>query len=175
VALIRNRRNDLVLTTVRNAALALILAAASASAQPAAAPLTTQDVDAIRAMLTSDFTSAAMAHNFDALAAIVTDDARLMPAGAPTVAGRAAIRGYLERNWGPLPIAQFEQTVDEVDGRGGLAFARGSMKLAVQIEGGPRIYNEGKFLMVLEKQANGSWLIAICMYSSDLEKPEVRG
>ncbi len=138
-----------------------------------AGSLSDEDASAIRSIMQGEFTALMIAHDFGGLVGKMTKDVVFMPAGEPAIQGASPFQEWLDRNWGPLPIAEVEQKVDEVDGRGDLAFARGRYSITVEIEGIPKIHDQGKFLVVLEKQAGGSWLISNIMYSRDTEKPQV--
>jgi ketosteroid isomerase-like protein len=39
----------------------------------------------------------------------------------------------------------------------------------------PEIRDQGKYLMILEKQPDGSWLVSTASYSRNIARPEVQG
>jgi ketosteroid isomerase-like protein len=43
----------------------------------------------------------------------------------------------------------------------------------VEIEGVPRITDEGKYLVIFEKQPDGTWLMSTINYSRNTAKPTV--
>ena len=142
----------------------------ASSAAATAEPLAAADLAAIRGT-DSGFTTAAEAGNAAGVAAMYLPDAHLMPPNAAAIQGRDAI----EKFWGGLLGAyqiQFSVTSDEVEGRGDLAYARGHYTLdgTPKAKGAP-IHDEGKFLEILRRQADGSWRYAVDMYSSDLPAP----
>ena len=103
-------------------------------------------------------------------AALYTEDAVLMPPNQPMVQGRAAIQTWKEAS---PTFTEFNLTVEEIDGRGDLAFVRGTYSLTMELEGAPEpIQDTGKFLDILQKQEDGSWLIAVDIFNSDLPLPE---
>ena len=117
----------------------------------------------------SAFAGAAGSGDPAAVAAMYLADARLMPPNAPTVEGREAIRKF----WGGLLEThrlKFDVVADEIEGRGDLAYARGhyTFDATPKAKDGAPIHDEGKFLEVLRRQADGSWRYAVDMYSSDL-------
>jgi uncharacterized protein (TIGR02246 family) len=145
--------------------------AGSPSRAAAAGPLAAEEVAAIRG-IDSAFAAAAESGNAEAVAALYTTDARLMPPNEPVVKGREAIQKF----WGGFLAAysvKFEITADEVEGRGDLAYARGryTMDGTPKAGGPPPFHDEGKYLEVLRRRADGSWQYAVDMYSSDLPAP----
>lgn len=131
--------------------------------------LSDEDVAAIKAS-TEAYMQAARSEDSAARAALYTEDAVLMPPNQPMVQGRAAIQEWSEA----LPTEmEFNLTVEEIDGRGDLAFVRGTYSLAVVPEGAPEpIKDTGKFIEIRRKQEDGSWLIAVDIFNSDLPLPE---
>jgi len=135
------------------------------------APLAAADLAAIRAT-DSAFTTAMGAGDAAGVAALYLPDARLLPPNAPRIEGREAI----QRFWGGFVDAyQLKITVtsDEVEGRGDLAYARGRFTLDAtpKAAGAAPLHDEGKFLVVLRRQPDGSWRYVVDMYSSDLPAP----
>jgi ketosteroid isomerase-like protein len=61
----------------------------------------------------------------------------------------------------------------EIDGRGDLAFERSAFVVSFIPEGVTEpTTNPGKYLNIWRKQADGSWLIAINIWNSDLPLTE---
>lgn len=146
-------------------------ACAAPSQQPAG--LSAEDVAAIRKLTEEDFPAHLAAHDFEGVGGLLTDDAVIMPFGEPAQEGKATIIDVLERNWGSLPIAEFTQRTVKIEGRGDLAYARGTYAIKVQGEGMPEIRDQGKYLTILEKQPDGRWLVSTTSYSRNIAKPEV--
>jgi len=62
--------------------------------------------------------------------------------------------------------------LDEVDGRGDLAFVRSSYRMTMEIPGAPGpVTDEGKFVEIRRKQADGRWLVAVDIFNSNLPPP----
>jgi uncharacterized protein (TIGR02246 family) len=146
--------------------------AGTASVAAGAEPLAAEEVAAIRG-LDSAFASAAESGNAGAVAALYTTDARLMPPNEPVVKGREAIQKF----WGGFLAAysvKFVIAADEVEGRADLAYARGryTMDGTPKAAGAPPFHDEGKYLEVLRRGADGHWQYAVDMYSSDLPVPK---
>jgi len=164
--------------SLKNGASVILLAlmgfaCAAPSQQPAG--LSAEDVAAIRKLTQEDFTALLAAHDFEGVGGLLADNAVIMPFGEPAQEGKATIVDVLQRNWGVLPIADFSQESIKIDGRGDLAYARGTYEITVQGEGMPRIHDQGKYLMILEKQPDGSWLVSTASYSRNIAKPEIEG
>ncbi|UCF19414.1 MAG: nuclear transport factor 2 family protein [Gemmatimonadota bacterium] len=152
----------------------IIAGAAAACAAPAEdVSLSQEDRDRITRGIEQGMTEAGVSGAWAELADHFTADAYHMPAGEPSVVGRESIRDYLARNWGVLPVTEMTQAIDKLDGYDGLAYARGTYHITVDDGGSLVIRDRGKFLIIAEKQADGSWQIATSMYSRDTAKPEV--
>lgn len=151
---------------------ALALALASTACQPPAqqaGPLSEEDVAAIRSS-TESFAQAMLAGDPATVAGFFAEDAVAMPPNQPAVEGRAAIQAWLEA----LPtVTQDELRLVEVTGRGEIAYGRGMYAMTVMPEGAHEsIQDSGKYVVILQKQADGSWLIAVDIWNSDLPLAE---
>ncbi|NIM48162.1 MAG: DUF4440 domain-containing protein [Gemmatimonadales bacterium] len=145
-----------------------VLALAMAGCQ-AAGPLSDQDLAAI-GDLRQAYVDAVLAGDAAAVAALFTEDATEMPPNLPAAEGRAAIQARYEAEGG---ATEFTITPAETEGRGTLAFERGTYSVTMTIEGAPEpIMDTGKYLVICEKQADGSWLMAATIWNSDLPLPE---
>lgn len=152
---------------------AVALAAASMACQPPAqeaGPLSEEDLAAIRAVPQS-YTEAVLASDWTAVAAHYTEDAVLMAPNEPAIEGRAAIQASYEAM--PVTVTEYTNTMVEIEGRGDLAYARGVISAVGTIEGMPEPVSDTiKYLTVLRKQPDGSWLVIRTCWSSDLPLPE---
>ena len=148
------------------AALALTITAC----QPQAGPLSAEDEAAIRDGAQS-FVRAALAGDWAAAAATFTEDAIRMPPNAPIVEGRAAIQADEEESGAVLE--DLTLTSVEIDGRDGLSYERGTYSITYTVPGIPEpMRDTGKYIAILRKQPDGSWLFAIDIWNSDLPLPE---
>jgi ketosteroid isomerase-like protein len=84
---------------------------------------------------------------------------------SPLVEGLEAIKGV---DW--VRAIEHENSIVQIDGQGDLAFARGTLSLLLDYEGA--VKEENKFLYILRKQPDGSWLWAIWINNSDQPLPE---
>ncbi|MEE8116597.1 MAG: DUF4440 domain-containing protein [Gemmatimonadales bacterium] len=137
--------------------------------QPQPAALTDTDRDAIRASLDA-FTDAALAQDWDAIVALYTEDAVLMPPNGPAVTGHAEIRD----SWVAFPpLSAIHAEMVEIEGVGDLAYVRGTYHIVMDVEGSPE--DTGKFLEIRRRQDDGAWLIVRDIYNSDVPLPEPDG
>jgi len=139
------------------------------SCQREAGPLSDDDVAAIKASIEA-YMQAVRSEDSAATAALYTENAVLMPPNESMIQGRAAIQTWEEA--GPI-TTEFNLTVEEIDGRGDLAFVRGTYSITVVLEGAPEpIQDTGKYVEIRRKQPDSSWLIAVDIFNSDLPLPE---
>lgn len=159
--------------TPRTSTLTLFaLAWAIAGCQPAAQELSQADQAAIRA-ITDSWHQSFNAGDWAALVQLYTEDAVMMPPNAPVVEGRGALQAWLGQF---PPGTDVSLAIVEIDGAGDLAYVRGTYTLTISMEGMPEaISDRGKYLEIRRKQPDGSWPIAVDIYSSDLELPEMGG
>lgn len=130
--------------------------------------LTEEDVAAIRSTVES-VVQATLADDWATWESCWAEDAvTVYPHGPPTE-GRAAIR----ESWERVNATEFVATPAVIEGRDGLAYVRGTYALSFRAEGMREPASEsGKMLLILEKQPDGSWVVAIDASSSDLPLPE---
>jgi len=133
--------------------------------QPEIGPLSEEDVVVIRETAVA-YHEAAVAKDWDAVAEFYTEDAMIMPPNQPVVQGRAAIAGWYASF---PPVTEVELRIVEIDGRGDLAYARGTYVLTIAVEGvSEPITDRGKNLAIWRKQVDGSWQMAIDTFNSDV-------
>jgi len=133
------------------------------------AALSDEDVAAIKAS-TDEYIQAWSSADWVTLTALYTEDAIVMPPNESMVQGRDEIQALNEAF--PVPL-EANLTIVEIDGRGDLAYVRGTYSYTVQPEGAPEpIRDTGKYLEIRRKQEDGSWPIAIDIWNSDLPLPE---
>jgi uncharacterized protein (TIGR02246 family) len=139
------------------------MGAASEAAAPAG--LSAADEAAVRAVDQS-WAKAATAGDANAVGALYAGDATVMPPGM------AAVKGDAGKFWsdffGSMNV-QAELSTTAVEGRGDLAFASGTYRMTLTPKKpGAKPYptEEGKYLEVLKKQADGSWKIAYDIWNA---------
>ena len=138
--------------------------------QPDVGSLSDEDIAAIRSTAAA-YHEAAGAKDWDAVVTYYMTDAVIMPPNQPAVQGRAGIREW----YADFPtVTEVELPIVEIDGRGDLAYARGTYTLTMVIEGVPEpVTDTGKNLAIWRRQSDGSWLIAIDTFNSDLTLPSM--
>ena len=110
-----------------------------------------------------DFVMHSVAGDWDALAALYTEDAVVMPPNQEVVIGRSAIRDLFSA----LTFSEFSLETVEMDGRGDLVFARGIYSWTVAVGEGEPVADHGKWLTIWRKQADGRWLLSQDIWNSD--------
>ena len=152
---------------------ALALALASTACQPAAqeaGPLSEEDIAAIKSIGPA-LDEAALAGDWDAIAALFTEDVVLMPPNGTTIEGRGVFREWVES----LGLVATEHMIEftDVGGHGDVAYGRANYAETVTVGGvTPAVEDVGKILTILRRQPDNSWLIAVWCWNSDLPLPE---
>jgi len=117
------------------------------------------DISAINSIL-DQYASSINDKNLDLWISLWVEDGIQMPPNAPAVIGKGQIREnnkslFLE--FTPRMVV----TKKEVRVAGDLAFARGTYTLSLTpMSAGETIEIDGKYLSIMEKQADGSWKLA---------------
>jgi uncharacterized protein (TIGR02246 family) len=150
----------------------LSLALVSLACQPPAAEvgqLSEADEAAIQAVV-DDLMEAELAGDWEAMYATFTEDVVAMLANHPALEGLAAYREWIE----PLDVSVSELSVAvaEIDGRGDLAYVRGTYSETYTVGEAEPIEEQGKYLFILKKHADGSWRMAITISNSNLPAAE---
>jgi len=142
----------------------LVLAASIACAAPAsdsAQPQANHEqdmaaIDKIRAA----FVTAWKAGDAGAIANLYAEDATVMPANQPTASGHDAIMQYNAGFFEQFTPSDFQVMPEETKVIGDTAFDRGMYKLmATPKAGGESISDHGRYLILLQRQADGSWKV----------------
>lgn len=151
-------------------ALAIVSAAACSPVQDGGRPA----ADAVardRAAIDSTrnaYASAWRAANADEIARLYADDALVLYPNQPGVSGRAAIHAYFTAFFTEFTQAEFELTSAEMEVAGSWAFDRGTYRWkGVPRAGGDPIEDQGKYLVILQRQTDGSWKVFRDMDNSD--------
>lgn len=136
---------------------------------PERASLSEGDLIAIR-MLASSHLDAVMNQDADSVAALYTEDAVQMPHGRPIVQGRQAIRAALVASAGPFTdlVSFWGVSPGRESVEGDVAYRWGTYWLMVgDTIGTEPTPHAGKYLVLLRKQAPGSWRIAREIWTVD--------
>ena len=155
--------------TLRRSLLPLVFAGALAAACTAKSDvprgLSAADSTALRTIAERD-AAMVLARDFAAMSAGYTADAVRMPPNGPALVGRAAILASLEQM---PPITTFSFNLRDLQGDGEIAYMRAAWSFSLTPPGASQVVSDsGKILVVLRKQANGSWLRVADAWNSDL-------
>jgi ketosteroid isomerase-like protein len=134
----------------------------------APAGLSAEDEAAVRAV-DAAWARAASAGDAGAVGALYASNATLLPPMESAVEGEAA-----KKYWADFTSAfsgPVELTTTAVEGRGDLAFSVGTYRMTLtpkKAGAKPLPTDEGKYLEVMKKQADGSWKIVYDMWSPNV-------
>ena len=147
---------------------AMMLAAAGVSAQTKPAG---PDEAAIAKARTA-FQTAAGTQDGAAIAKLFTADGVEMPPNAPAAKGRAAIEAYHKAFGQQWMMHGMTITSTETKVAGDTAYDAGTYKQQIMSnKSGALIDDVGKYIVLLKKDAGGSWLITHAIYNSNLPLP----
>jgi uncharacterized protein (TIGR02246 family) len=115
----------------------------------------------------------AEAYNRGDIAAAVefyTEDAKFLHPNTEIISGKQAIKEFFEtgRAFGLRRIS-FKGLEAGLDGN--LAYERGVINMDIAPEGGQAMKDKGKYLVVMKRQTDGSWKVAVDIWNSDLPQP----
>jgi len=143
-------------------AMTLIVALACSPIPASARGLSEADIQAIHKARAAR-SAAIAAGDAAAAAAVATDDGIILPPGLALRQGQAALREW----FAALPVTSLIFTSLEIDGANGMAYDRGTYEGARKDGGAMR----GNYLWIWKKQGDGSWRIAIAMWSLNAPAP----
>jgi len=124
-------------------------------AQTAVAPADPAPINDLRAR----FAAAYNAGDAAAVAELYTDDAVVMPDHHAAVVGKAAIQQYLQGLFAQY-TANLTITPGDTEITGDLAHEHGTFAMTVTPKaGGNAMTDNGNYLVILRRQADGSWKI----------------
>ncbi len=99
------------------------------------------------------------------------EDAVGMHNGLPPLVGRDAIRGFGEAVRDGFEVAEIDAQIDEIRRSGDWVYTRGSFTSTfvpkADNQGAPSGQQQGKFLLLWERQADGDWKIILDMGNSN--------
>ena len=128
------------------------------------AAFTAADSTAVRAGA-DKWVSTILARDFDGWGSNVSSDVVLYPPNSKPVTGRDAAVAFVKAY--PV-ISKFDITVDEITGRGDVAYDRGTYTLQGKLPDGTPMSDTGSFFTVYHRAADGSWPHSRVMWVSHL-------
>jgi ketosteroid isomerase-like protein len=133
---------------------------------PGVMALSDEDIATIKAYGPA-INEAMLAGDWQAFFENLSDDFVMLPPNNPAIKGRAAFE-----EWFTSMVVDFTECnyqFDLVEGYGDLAYATATYTETFSLAGVENpVYDEGKILMILRKQPDGSWLFSTWMWASDL-------
>jgi len=136
--------------------------------QPGGGPITQADKDAIQKNI--DAFAEAVNTNPANVANGYADDVVSLPPHAPENVGKEKTVGFHSATGGPK-VVSFTLATQEIEGTGGLAYSRGKWTYKGMLNDSIEINDNGKFLLVLKKEADNSWKVLRETWNSDLPMP----
>lgn len=152
----------------------LFVAIAVIACAPAAEPPEPEETATAEAELEAinklreEFVRVNNTNNASAIATFYTDDTVVMPPNDQTITGKQGIESWHQTLWDQFTT---ELTVSHVETQvvGDWAFDRATYTIKVTPKaGGESMEDAGRYLEILQKQADGSWRIARDIWSSRL-------
>ena len=104
----------------------------------------------------------------DAVAAadFYTEDAKVLPANMEMVSGKQAIEEFWKTAM-EMGVRKFSLETVEVGYDGNLAYERGVSIATIEPKGEQARTERGKYLIILKRQPDGSWKVAVDIWNSD--------
>jgi ketosteroid isomerase-like protein len=157
---------------MRYLALAALSLAFLTACQSASTELTDEDVAAIKS-IGPNIDVTALEGDWDALVDLFTDDALILQPNGPAYPV-TELTDMIDSTG--MTVMEHSLEFVDVNGHGDIAYGRAIYSERYTVEGvaGP-IEDSGKILSVLRKQPDGSWLISLWMWNSDLPVPSIGG
>ena len=121
--------------------------------------------------VTKRFAEAFNRGDLDAAVEFYTDDATFLHPNVEIVSGKHAIKEFFEAGRAFLGLKRLNFEILESDYDGNLAYERGIIQIDMEPEGGQPIVDKGKYVVVMKRQADGSWKVAVDIWNSDLPQP----
>ena len=120
----------------------------------------------------SAFEKAAGAQDAAAIAKLYTPDGVEMPPNAPAAKGRAAIEAYHKTFAQQFMVHGITLKATDTQVHGDTAVDIGTYTQSLMFQkGGGMLDDKGKYIVLLKKDAGGSWLLTHAIYNSDNPPP----
>ena len=141
-----------------------LLVALATACEPANVPSTDTDLVAVQAV-DEAYVDAVRTQDWEGLVSVFTPDVVYMPPNtAPVVGRRANLTRFQSRDWSTV---EYTHDIVDVGGAGDVAYTHGTYSVNITLGGsGAPVVDDGKYLAVLLKQADESWLIDKMIWSS---------
>ncbi len=152
--------------------LAIACAPAPEQEQPAVeeAVSTEADVAAIHALM-DRWAEGLNNEDTDAMLALFTPGTVFMPPDEPAITGTEAVRSRFDAQFAEEGTVEYSIQTDEVKVAGDWAAGRGTYTFSSASEEGEPVTNSGKWIILYERGADGSWRSASLVYNFDAPQP----
>ncbi len=145
-----------------------VIACEPAAEQPEPQEKATAEAD-LEALnkLREEFVSVHNANDASTLATLYTDEAVLMPPNEQAATGKQAIESWFQTSFDQF-TAELTLSAVELQVAGDWAFERGTYTISLTPKAdGESIEDTGKYVVISQKQADGSWKLASDIWNSD--------
>jgi len=153
------------------AASALVMVSACQPDAPTAGPAPSEPLPDFDALFAERYMQPFNAKDIPAWLDGFAEDAVGMHNGLPPMVGRDAIRGFGEAVRDGFELAKIDARVDDVQHSGDWVYTRGSYTSTfvpkAGNQGAPSGQQQGKFLLLWERQPDGDWKIILDMGNSN--------
>jgi len=106
------------------------------------------------------------------LAAFYAIDAKLLPPGAPMVAGRPGIQAFWQSFIDSTTSHELMLEILQIDSKGDLAYEMGTYIFKFQLKNQTQMVTEiGKYVTIWERQFDGSWKIIVDTWNTNSSSP----
>ena len=125
------------------------------------------DIKAIRTLTERDI-AASKDNDIDTLASLWTDDGVLIVPMSPPFVGKPAIRkllDYQKEQAKDSDTTAYDEQWQEVRIIGDYAYEWGSISVTVELAGGKQVSENVNAMRILQRQKDGSWLVARAVVS----------
>lgn len=116
--------------------------------------------------LNSEFSKAVSNQDLDAVMELYTADARLLPPDNPMIQGKDGIRAFFQTML-DMGVRGVDLESVAVEGAGDLATDIGRYRLTISPPGADSFIDEGKYIVVLKRQPDGTLRLAYDMFNRD--------
>ena len=99
------------------------------------------------------------------IAALYTDDAKLLPPGSPMMSGKDAIQSFWQGAM-DMGIKEAKLEIVAVESAGNLAYEVSRFALSGEQQGGESIMLTGKYVVVWKNQ-DGNWKLHVDIWNTD--------
>ena len=111
----------------------------------------------------------------DAMLSLFTPGTVFMPPDVPAITGTEAVRSWFEETFAGEGAFEYSVQTDDVKVAGDWAAGRGTYTFSSASEEGEPTTNSGKWIILYERGADGSWRSASLVWNTDAPQPSEGG